>query len=137
MSLIHPLQTDVFTRQPHFLRALNVKTIMTVCGIESSFLMVPCCHTHTKKTKNIGCSHPQIKVVCSRTIWGKSNEELGVSFFSSVQILSTAKTATKPHQSVRWFAHCFYCTADVFISSEAFVPVRMLKHHSGEKPGLV
>ena len=50
---------------------------MTVCGVESSSnVMVFCCqfstHVHTE---------PQIKVMYSLTIWGKSIEELGISFF--------------------------------------------------------
>lgn len=89
-------------RQLHSSRALNVRTVMIVCGVESHFLVVPSCQFYTHKHTHIQFTHtePQIKVVCSLMIWGKRSEELGGSFFPSLQTFSTANPATKPHQSV-------------------------------------
>lgn len=48
--------------------------LQIVCGVESSFLLVPCCQIYTHRV-------PQIKVVCSLAIWGRSSGELGVPIF--------------------------------------------------------
>lgn len=68
-------------------------------------LLRPDIHIHTQDD----CGQPQIKVVCSQTIWGKTSEEL-CSFFSSVQPIQLLSLISQCHgwRSILVYSRCFY-----------------------------